>query len=159
MNSIAHTWGTQPEERRLAFPCSEIITDAADAIYRGVTIQAEPQTVFRWLCQMRVAPYSYDWLDNLGRRSPRRLTPGLDQLAAGQTMMRDFELIGFAWGEQLTLRLKPGSLIRKVCGDGILGWLARRLIPWGDLVMMRRQLLNFKQLAERTCELTSDSIR
>jgi hypothetical protein len=32
----------------------------------------------------------------------------------------------------------------------MLGWLLRRILPWGDLVMMRRQFLNFKELAEQT---------
>jgi hypothetical protein len=183
MTSIAHSWGTRTEERGLAFPCDHLIADADDAMYRGITIRADREVVFRWLCQMRVAPYSYDWLDNLGRRSPRQLTAGLDALAVGQTVMRDFEIVDFAWGEHLTLGVKSDSLIREICpeaavsyctlleqnGDcrllvkvvvtyqrGSAGWLARRLMPWGDLVMMRRQLLNFKQLAERTCELRAD---
>jgi hypothetical protein len=32
---------------------------------------------------------------------------------------------------------------------GLIGRLMRLLLPWGDLVMMRRQLLNFKELAEQ----------
>jgi hypothetical protein len=32
---------------------------------------------------------------------------------------------------------------------GAKGRFMAALLPWGDLVMMRRQLLNFKQLAER----------
>ena len=46
----------------------------------------------------------------------------------------------------------PGSRI--VCRlvvpqDGALGWTRSRLLAWGDLVMMRKQLLTLKRLAER----------
>ena len=30
-----------------------------------------------------------------------------------------------------------------------LGWITRALLPWGDLVMMRKQLLSLKSLAEK----------
>ena len=32
--------------------------------------------------------------------------------------------------------------------QGILGVLMRLILPWGDLIMMRRQLINFKELSE-----------
>lgn len=177
MASLSHTWGTEPHERALDFPCGRFVPRPDDALYRGITIAARPGVVFRWLCQLRVAPYSYDWIDNLGRRSPRRLIAGLDELALGQEIMRDFELVDFARGQHLTARIKPGSLARRVGGEvavtyrtiaqgargcrlvvklvaryprGVAGWLARALLPWGDLIMMRRQLLNFKELAEQT---------
>ncbi len=185
MASVSHTWGTEPHERAGAFPCDRVVPCPDDAAYyRGVTIQASPQVVFRWLCQMRVAPYSYDWIDNLGRQSPRRLTPGLDELALGQEVMRNFELVDFARDQHFTVRVKATSLIRRICGDtaasycvipqgagkcrllvkavvcyprGIRGWLLRRVLPLGDLIMMRRQLLNFKELAEQTSGEASSS--
>jgi len=173
--SVADEWGTNPDERARPFPCDRFVRDATAAYYRGVTIAARPPTIFRWLCQMRVAPYSYDWIDNLGRRSPRSLTPGLAQLAIGQTVMQIFELVDFVPNQHLTLRIKRRS--QRLFGDlavsyvvipsagescrllvklivcyplGVRGAILRLFLPWGDLVMMRRQLLNFKMLAERT---------
>jgi hypothetical protein len=173
--SIASTWGTSPEERRLSYPCDRLIPHPDVSLYRGVTIDASPQTVFRWLCQMRVAPYSYDWIDNGGRKSPRALTSGLEHLAMGQDVMRIFQLADFTRDQHLTLRIKPDSRAQRLFGylaisyfivpkgasscrllvklavqqpPEVWGKLIRSFLPWLDLIMMRRQLLNFKQLAE-----------
>lgn len=172
--TIAITWGTSTEERGLFFPCDLLISHPEDSLYRGVTIDASHQTVFRWLCQMRVAPYSYDWIDNGFRKSPPALIAGLDELALGQDVMKIFQLADFVPDQHLTLRIKANSRAQRLFGDiavsyvavkgpsscrllvklvvqhppGVWGKLMRCLLPWGDLIMMRRQLLNFKQLAE-----------
>lgn len=177
MPSISETWGTTPEERLLVFPCDKLIVEPDDALYRGVTVSASPSTVFRWLCQMRAAPYSYDWIDNGGRRSPPILTAGLENLAIGQDFMRIFDLSAFEVDRHVTLRLKPRSSASQTFGDiavsylivpgakgtcrllvklmvkhprGLYGTLMQTVLPWGDLIMMRRQLLNLKRLAEET---------
>ena len=128
--------------------------------------------LFRWLCQLRVAPYSYDWIDNLGRRSPRELTPGLDELATGQPVMQIFDLVHFEAGRSLTLRLRrPGLfpplavsylslprgpharlLVRLAARyrPGLVDRAVAAFLPFGDWIMMRKQLLTLKRLAERT---------
>jgi len=125
---------------------------------------------------MRVAPYSYDWIDNFGRQSPRKLTPGLDDLAIGQEVMTMFELVAFESDHHLTIRSKKEMDTSKLFGDvavsyvifqrgdmtcrllvkllvrypeGLIGSMMRLVLPPGDLVMMRKQLLNFKKLSER----------
>ena len=177
MTSVSHTWGTEAQERKLIYPCDRFITQPEAALYRGVTIDAPAEIVFRWLCQMRVAPYSYDWIDNGGRQSPLELTPGLDNLVVGQVVMRIFELVDFERDRQLTLRMRPRSTALRTFGDiavsyvimdrganscrllvkliakysqGTKGSFMRAFLPWGDLIMMRRQLLNLKRLAEQT---------
>src|SRR5215470_5232043 len=114
-------------------------------------------------------------IDNWGRRSPRILTPGLEHLAIGQSMMRVFTVVDFAKERHVTLRVKHATRAFSLFGDvavtylilpeapercrlvvkvvvryphGVTGFAMRRLLPWGDLVMMRRQLLNLKALAE-----------
>jgi hypothetical protein len=174
--SVAETWGTDAAERVLPFPCDRYLEQPDGVYFRGVTIRARAPAIFRWLCQLRVAPYSYDLIDNGGRRSPRTLTPGLDALAVGQSMMRIFTLVAFAPDRHVTLRIKHGRGAFRLFGDlavtylivplktdrcrllvkmvvrypsGIRGALMRWGLPWGDLVMMRHQLLNLKALAER----------
>jgi hypothetical protein len=161
LDAISH-WGSTPEERALALPCDAIVPDAGVVLHRAVDVDAPPDVVFRWLCQMRVAPYSYDLLDNRGKRSPQQLTPGLDQLEIGQRFII-FRLVDFEPGRQITLEhrgrvfghlgvtylVMPGSrlLMRIACTPPRLP-LVGPLLAVGDFVMSRRQLLNFKRLAE-----------
>jgi len=172
--SLARHWGTTSAERERPFPCDRWLEDADDAVFRGIDVDAAAPIVFRWLCQLRAAPYSYDWIDNFGRRSPRRLTPGLDALAVGQRVMGLFEIVEFEPDRHLTIRSVAGrrlvgavaiSYVVVARGDatarilvkilvrypaGPLGRAARWLLPSGDLVMMRKQLLTLKALAEQS---------
>ena len=173
--SLSETWGTSAAERQLVFPCDALLPEPDSQLYRGVTIKAAPEIIFRWLCQLRVAPYSYDWIDNAGRQSPPELIPGLDRLEIGQDVMTIFTLVDFKPNEHLTIRIKQSSSARALFGDIAVSYLVvpqgafcrllvklvgrypqtlrgrfmRGFLPWGDLIMMRRQLLNLKRLAEK----------
>lgn len=170
-SKIVRTWGTTTQEQQRCFPCDKILPDHNEAYYRSVTVFAEPATLFRWLCQLRVAPYSYDWFDNFGRRSPRELDRDLENLELGQRFMNIFDLVDFEPHVHITLRLRRTGafpplavsyfifpegesgcrLVVKLAiqvRPGLRDQLARRLGPWLDWVMMRRQLLNLKALAE-----------
>ena len=175
--NLASNWGATADEVARAYPCDAVIVPFDEALYRAVSVRASRPQVFRWLCQLRSAPYSYDWIDNWGRQSPPYLTPGLDDLTVGQRVMSIFELVSFERDVHLTLRIADAGA-RQVFGDvavtyGVypdassadatrlvvkltacypaspIGYATRWILPWGDLVMMRRQLLNLKGLAER----------
>jgi len=176
MTSLSRTWGTESHERLLDYPCDRFVKRFDDVYYRGVTIKARAEIIFRWLCQMRMAPYSYDWIDNSGRKSPQNWTPQAGALAVGQDVMKIFELIHFERNKAFTIRINRNTVSYRIFGDvaisyiivpasareyrllvkfvcrypkGLSGKLMRRILPWGDLIMIRRQLLNFKRLSEK----------
>lgn len=158
----------------MPFPCDPLLPDAHDVCFRAVTVDAPAPVLFRWLCQLKLAPYSYDWIDNWGRRSPQELVAGTENLAIGQRVMLLFRLVEFESDRHLTVEIERmqwafGDVVVSyvVVADGagrcrlvvkllveypgprVFRPLARAFGPLGDLVMMRRQLLNLKRLAER----------
>src|SRR5688572_27282817 len=114
--SIATTWGVTPAEQDRTYPCDELIANPGERLLRGVDVAAPAAVVYRWVCQFRAAPYSYDWIDNPGRRSPRRPLPWCWDLQVGQTFSGIFTLESFVVGEHLTVRMTPGRSTR-VFGD------------------------------------------
>lgn len=178
MRSLSTNWGATSFERAMLFPCDSYLPHAEEAYFRAVDIQAPAQTIFQWLCQLRVAPYSYDWIDNGGRQSPRHLRPDLQNLEVGQRVMTIFQLVEFEADRHLTVVLTASSAIaffgeiavsyvilplnEQYCRLVVkllvcysrkgFGSMMRVLLPWGDLFMMRKQLLTIKRLAESHAE-------
>ena len=153
------TWGVRLSERTVSMPCDALRPRAGVQADRAISIAAPPPIMFAWLCQLRVAPYSYDFLDNLGRRSPRERSPELVGLEAGQRFMTIFALQSFVDGEHITLRSKGVAVTYRVQPEGAGSrlhvrvwfggpWLVAHVLACGDLVMMRKQLLTLKSLAE-----------
>jgi hypothetical protein len=171
---IGSTWNVTPAERAARLPCDELMPDAV-RLDRAISIAAPTAMVFAWLCQLRIAPYSYDLLDNTGRRSPRTRSAALTNLAVGQSFVRIFgrsyvfELASFAHDEHITLRPHKGSVMSRFGsvsntyavrpeGDGTRlhvrvlvdgPWLVGQTLALVNLLMMRKQLLGLKSLAER----------
>ncbi|MQA02934.1 MAG: hypothetical protein GEV07_09495 [Streptosporangiales bacterium] len=177
---LPYVWGATTAELTRRYGCDDLLPDAAYRMVRATSVAAAPEVVYRWLCQLRFAPYSYDWLDNFGRRSPRSLVPGAGDLAVGQQVMTIFTLASFTPGEELTVRIRPGRPTA-VFGDLAVSYVVRptavgsrlvgvlrlhgeldlpgrtrmALLAWGDLLMMRKQLWTLADLAERTTEVAA----
>lgn len=170
MPLLGYVWGSTAAEQAAPYPCDALMPDPQQVAYRAIEVAAPAALVWRWLCQLRVAPYSYDWIDNWGRRSPRELTPGLEQLEVGQRALAFFEIAGFEVDRSITLLARRsvfGRLALSYCvsPSGLehsrltvklavvyprgIGWCLRRVPPLGDLLMMRKQLRTIKRLAER----------
>lgn len=161
---IADRWGVTDEEIARHYPCDDIVPDPVLQVWRGITVNAAPEQVWPWIGQIRLAPYSYDCVDNLGRRSPQHLTdlaepvPG-EHFTTAATR-RVGRILAVQAGEHLTGRIM-GAVMSYVLvpADGSTRLLLKIVLPrrrWlapflslGDLVMARRQLLNLKRLAEQ----------
>jgi hypothetical protein len=180
LSSKAWSWNVADDEWWESYPCDRHIEDPYREVMRAVDVQAPVNVMYRWLCQLRVAPYSYDWLDNLCRRSPRELTPGSERLEVGvhfgigpvlefkqdhQVTVGIYDRLAWLFGPlsvtYLVMPTGPASSRFLVKLDlGCRGWWGRArafLLAWGDLVMMRKQLLTIKELAEKTARDASEA--
>jgi hypothetical protein len=163
---IADRWGVKAAEVARRYPCDAIVRNPAVQAWRGVTVRASTDRVWPWITQIRVAPYSYDWIDNLGLPSPRNLID-LPAPAVGQRFTSAFggrpagRILSIEPGAQLTGEImgwvmsyvlvpeSPGAtrlLLKLVTARG------RKVAPLlccADLVMARKQLRTLARLAEK----------
>ncbi|MBZ5735613.1 hypothetical protein K8Z61_14040 [Nocardioides sp. TRM66260-LWL] len=163
---IGDRWGVSEAETRARYGCDVLVGPRpALAAWRGVDVAAPSDVVWRRLVQLRLAPYSYDWIDNLGRRSPRALHHLADP-RVGEPFMAcagrplgvvvavepGRELTGTLLGSHLSYRVEPvdahrARLLMKIVMERPR-WAAPALAV-GDLVMARKQLLTLAALAEQ----------
>ncbi len=173
-------WGATPEEIGKPMPGDDLIGGNPVAGTRSITIDAAPETVFDFVAQMgfgRAGWYSYDLLDNLGRKSADTINaewlvtadgervPGgpIEFLAAHVDRPHAYVLQvprRTALGHQLDFTLAyalfalPDSASTRVVTrvriaiDGTAGPLLENALLFGDGAMVRKQLLGLKQRAE-----------
>jgi len=165
-------WGSTPEEHAAAYPCDGYMQPPQRRLTRAIDVQVPADLTFQWICQIKLAPYSYNWIDNLGRRSPALLPPGTERLAKGQHFML-FEIVDFSQDRHMTGVVRPRlqgiagkqAITYQVSSTGPHSsriivcidlpqrrWIDRvqfsNIFAAGDLIMMRKQLQNLKAYTE-----------
>jgi hypothetical protein len=83
------SWGATAEEVAGPYPGAGLVPDGKRSPTMAVTIGATPQQVWPWLVQMgwdRGGWYSWDRLDNAGRRSATEVHPEWQDLAVGDQL-------------------------------------------------------------------------
>jgi proline iminopeptidase len=79
-------WGATDAELGRPYPGAELIPGGTRSATTATTVDAPPSAVWPWLVQMGVDRggwYSWDLLDNFGRRSTERIHPEWQQISVG----------------------------------------------------------------------------
>jgi uncharacterized protein YndB with AHSA1/START domain len=179
--NVSQHWNASVDEIASVMPGDELIDAPQLNATRSITIAAPPEYVFPWIRQMgfgRAGWYSYDLIDNLGRRSATRIHPEWQNVNSGDRVPGgpiDFtavtvdepRVIVLALGQPnagsarvaFTLAYRLDSiddtsatrLVTRVRSriDLPAGRLvARYLLGPGDGIMLRKQLANLRRRAE-----------
>ncbi|MEU6082613.1 hypothetical protein [Streptomyces sp. NPDC047108] len=173
MHVSGRIWGATLAEQQAPYPCDAILEVPYESWTRAVDVAAPCDLVYRWTRQLAIAPYSYDWIDFGGKKSPDRLTPDLPPPAVGQRFLV-FDIVEFEADRHITgvlpereasrygrmtvtYAVSPRDaggcrLVVRVDTEARTALhhrMLRRFLAWGDLIMMRKQLLTLRRLAER----------
>jgi hypothetical protein len=172
-------WGASAQERTASMAGDDLVPVSHFTATRAVTINAPPDAVWPWLLQVgfrRAGFYSYDLLDNLGRRSADDVLWQWQHLQVGDvvapmtnpyTSATSFVLAEctpfttLLWAKPdstwtWSLRPLPGgqtrlvTRIRQRYDWRPAAWVTVVLAELGDFAMMRKMLLGIKQRAERS---------
>jgi hypothetical protein len=150
-------------------------TDCRELI-RSIEIHAKTSDIFVWLKQLRIAPYSYDFIDNRGRKSPDFIIENLPPLKVNTHYLLAFHIFEFEENSFITCRFcepinPPVNLYMKnlffeyrivVQGSKTQLWCKIKgnintdpsskgfffIFSVANKIMMARQLKNIKKLSE-----------
>lgn len=173
---IFESWGASPEELAGIVIGDDLCPSATLVATRSISIPAPPEKVFPWIRQMgfgRGGWYSYDWLDNVGRKSATTIHEEWQNVRAGDAVPagpisftaaiveppRGFVLEVKSGNAQsprlhftLAYDLRPTDAgtrlvtrMRARVNMPAGNLIERLLLGPGDGVMLRRQLLNLRQ--------------
>lgn len=169
------TWGATPDEVARALPGDDLVDRPTLCATRAVTIAAPADRIFPWLVQVGVGRggwYSYDWLDNLGRPSARRIHQEWQDVGPGHLLPMSPD---GKQGIRIHSLDPPRSMVWGTPGDTTWVWhldtrpdgstrvvtrvrsryrwtspsiLFSMLLEFADFWMMRRMLLNLRERIE-----------
>jgi hypothetical protein len=171
-------WGATGEELRRPMPGDELVPHPHVETTRALTVDAPAEAIWPWLVQMgyhRGGWYSYDWLDNFGVPSARRVIPELQDLKVGDALTpiktgftvavlepeRSLVLVTRDKKGRITsswaFRLEPIDAghcrfierIRIRYSPNLGGLFWALFFEPADFVMMRKQMLNLQRRAEQ----------
>lgn len=170
----AMNWGSTDEERALALPGDAYFEAGRHPLTRAVSIAATPEVVWPWLAQMGRGAgfYSFDRLDNGGRRSARHLVDWIPEPQLGDATaigylrriepgraltwwLRGLRFAGAECCLTVDIKVAPegdGSrLLIRMSGaaKGIMGPVALLVFRVLDCIMAVRQLVVLRSCIER----------
>lgn len=146
-------------------------------LLRYIDIRAGASDIFRWLKQLRIAPYSYDFIDNRFIKSPDFIIENLPPLKINSHFLLAFHIIEFEEDSFIACRFcepinPPVDLyMGELCfeyritaqGTGVRLWCKIKgcfntnlsskgfyaIFSAVNRIMMARQLKNIRKLSER----------
>ncbi len=147
----------------MKYPISEPLDSSVWLADQWIELHASPREIWPWLAQMgngRAGWYSYDWIDNLGKKSLTVIDPQLVVLHKGQKIplaeISDFvedKFITFKFGSKATFTyyLEPfenktrlWTRLRVTAPS----WLVKYTLGPAHKIMQNKQFLEIKKRVE-----------
>lgn len=179
------SWGATADEVSRPLPGDDVVPDPTFDASRAITIAARPDQIWPWLLQVgvkRAGWYSYDRLDNFGRRSAREIIPAFQHVAVGDVLgmspdgLQGIHILALDLPRSIVWGTLPDTTwlwFLEPRADGTTRLITRirkryrwlspsiafsMLIEFADIWMIRKMLLNLRQRAEALARAESGGI-